>query len=177
MLLGLMLILPRALYADKSVSDIEASEYQVKAAYLYNFMKFVEWPDHIFSDEYSPIVLGILGDDPFGTDIDAMFAGKSVKNRPVLIKRLGIEDSLKACHVLFISDSEKDNLEDIFHSKLKQAPVLSVSDISGFSQAGGIINLIYEDNHIVFTINIKALKSASISMSSRLLKLAKIVNE
>ncbi len=177
MLLGMMHYSPGLLHANKPISDIEAGEYQVKAAYLYNFMKFVEWPGHVFENEQSPIVLGILGDDPFGVDIDEMLAGKSVKGRPVIIKRLQIEDNLQDCHLLFISESEKACLEDIFQFKLKQAPVLSVGDMAGFSQAGGIINLIYQNNHIVFTINIKALKSSSISMSSRLLKLAKIVNE
>jgi hypothetical protein len=150
-------------------------EYLVKAAFLYNFAKFVEWPDKAFMDDQTPIILYILGKDPFGNALDSL-QNKTVKGRNLMITRLkDIHDS-QQCHILFISQSEKKNLARIFE-KIKKWNVLTVSDIENFAQEGGIINFITKENKIRFAINVDAAQRSDLTVSSKLLKLAIIVKE
>jgi len=149
----------------------EASEYQVKAAFLYNFAKFVEWPDRAFSGPDAPFVIGVLGDDPFGDALDSI-KGKTVKEHTVVVKRMsGISDA-GSCQVLFISSSEEGRLEEII-STLGQGPVLLVGDMDRFARRGGMIKFLVENNKIAFEINAEAAKQAGLTISSQLLKLAR----
>ena len=151
----------------------DSPEYLIKAAYLYNFTKFVEWPSEAFKDNLSPINLYILGTDPFGEALD------SIKNRKIHGRRLNIKhvnhiEETSGCHILFISASERDNLRSIFRV-LKNSTILTVSEIENFSQRGGIINFILVENKIHFEINPDAAQQSGLKISSQLLKLAKIV--
>ena len=170
-------LMPAASVCAKEVD--EAKALRVKAAYLYNFAKFIEWPDNAFDDEKAPLVIGILGDDPFGTILDSTVKAKNVAKHPVKIRRLRWnkrEDraALKDCHILFISRSEQSRLDKIL-AALKEHPVLVVSGIRDFARDGGMVGFVLEKGRIAFEINREALEKAKLKASSRLLKLARIV--
>jgi hypothetical protein len=149
-------------------------EYEVKAAFLYNFVQFVEWPADAFSDAQSPVVIGILGDDPFGASLDDIVRDEKVNNRPLVIRHYQRVEDIKDCQILFISQSENRRLEEIL-AGLKDRSILTVGDTDGFARRGGMIRFVTENNKIRFRINVKAAKTANLTISSKLLRLAEIV--
>jgi hypothetical protein len=151
------------------------NEYQVKAAYLYNFAKFVEWPESSFRDSSSPIKICVLGRDPFGKSLDDL-RHKSVGNRKLEIERFQQTDQAKACHVLFVSEAEKENLSAILRAVQKKS-ILTIGETKGFTGAGGIINLVKTGDKVSFEINRDAADRSGLKISSQLLKLATIVKE
>lgn len=151
------------------------TEYQVKAAFLYNFSKFVEWPDKAFSNNTTSINICVLGRNPFGNSIDSI-SDKSVQGRTIQIIINPDSEHLNKCHILFISESEKGRLARIFNL-LNYSSVLTVADLEGFASAGGMINLIMKDKKVSFEINLKAARKADLKISSQLLKLAVMVQE
>ena len=165
------------LFADNSVycraEDPSPGEYVVKAAFLYNFAKFVEWPEQAFSDDNSPIILGILGEDPFREAIETI-RGKAVRRRRLLVKKAARVEDLKGCHMIFISSSEKYKLPQVL-KLLDGNNVLTIGDMEDFAKKGGIVNFIKDGNKVRFEINIDSAKAAGLKISSKLLKLAKIV--
>lgn len=154
--------------------DSSSSEYLIKAGFIYNFAKLVDWPATAFSQPDSPIVIGILGADPFGPVIDKVLAGKKVNDHAFLIKRLKSAADAKDCHILFVSASETARINDAIRLT-KSMPILTISEIPGFANRGGIINLTLEDSRVRFEVNVDAAKAADLNISSRLLALAKIV--
>ena len=179
--LSLIAIMPLLLSVAMSAialdfTDDQPTEYQVKAAFLYNFTKFVEWPDSVFTESQSAITIGILGDDPFGKDIDNLITGEIIKGKKLNVKRFSRDQNYTDCQILFISDSEKDYLDSIL-KQLKKRPILNVSDIEKFAERGGIINFVIYQNRVRFEINIDAATQAGIIISSKLLRLAVIVGE
>jgi hypothetical protein len=157
---------------DSSVS----SEYLIKAGFIYNFANLVQWPANAFAQPDSPIVIGILGEDPFGTVLDRVLVGKRVNGRVFLVKRLKSVVDLKECHILFVSSSEIAHLAEAIHL-VKGMPILTIGEIPGFAKRGGIINLVLEDNKVHFEVNVEAAKEAELTISSRLLALARIVQD
>ena len=157
---------------DSSVS----SEYLIKAGFIYNFANLVQWPSTAFTQPDSPIVIGILGEDPFGTVLDRVLAGKKVNGRIFLVKRLKSASDLRECHIVFVSSSEMAHLGEAIHL-VKGMPILTIGEIPGFAKRGGIINLFLEDNKVHFEVNVEAAKEADLNISSRLLALARIVQE
>ena len=151
-------------------------EYQIKAAFLYNFAKFVEWPPEAFSDAKSPIVIAILGEDPFDPSLEEIIAGKTVQGRPLVVKHWKNLDGSWQCHILFVSASARGFLGDIFQ-KTGLSNVLTVGEMEGFAQRGGMINFILFENKVRFEINHKAAESAGLKISSKLLSLARKVWE
>src|SRR6185295_14640970 len=139
-------------------------EYQVKAALLFNFIKFVEWPADAFGDDSAPIVVGVVGNDPFGGALDQAVSGKSIRGRQVIARRLRWDQDLRACHLLFISSSERKRLPQILAS-LRGASVLTFSDINQSSQPGGIINFILEADKVRFEINAGMAEQAHLKIS------------
>jgi len=150
-------------------------EYQLKAAFLYTFIKFVDWPNAGTVNPSRPLCLAILGQDPFGDDLDAI-KGKSAKGRTIVIKRYRRIEDVKDCDVLFISVSERGRLARIL-KQMQNSPMLTVADQEGFCEAGGMINLTTVKNKVGFEINVAAAHRAQLHISSQLLKLAKIVIE
>jgi len=150
-------------------------EYQVKAGFLINFIHFVEWPSTTLPEATTPISIGILGDDHFGPYLDEIIQGETIKNRPLLIKRSRTIEGLKACHVLFISKSEKNRLAQILAS-LGSASILTVSELEGFLEQGGCINFFRDGNKIRFEINPETGQHCGLNISSHLLRLAKVVS-
>jgi len=149
-------------------------EYQVKAAFLYNFAKFVEWPQSKFAQTQSPLTIGILGDDPFGSNIDRVIQGQSAHNRPIVIKRLQTGDNATECAIVFVSLSARKAFAGI-SDKLKSANVLTVGESKDFLDQGGIIRFTIEDRKVRFEINMDAAEAAQLKISSQLLKLARNV--
>ena len=154
--------------------DALSREYRIKAAFLYNFATFVQWPAHAFKDARSPLTLCVLGDDPFGAAFDRAIVGKTVAGRKMVVARFEDLQRLAACQILFISSSERNRLSKIF-STLKGSSVLTVGDTDGFAHQGGIINFTVEENRIRFEINEHAAERAGLKISSKLLNLAAIV--
>ncbi len=151
------------------------TEYQVKAAFLYNFAKFVEWPDRAFSGSTAPLNICVVGKNPFNEYFDDI-RDKTVGGRPISIQVNPDSEQLDLCHILFISSSEKHHLAQLIH-KLENAGVLTVADMEGFTGAGGMINLFMQDNKVSFDINLKSARRAGLKVSSRLLRLAHTVQE
>lgn len=151
-----------------------ANEYQVKAAFLYNFAKFVEWSPDAFSSSNMTLIVGVLGDDPFGSALDQIISGKSINGRQLTIKRLKWGQNLKDCQILFICASEQKRLSQILGS-LKGTSVLTVSELNNFCQQGGMISFILEENKVRFVINTDVAEQARLRISSKLLTLAKAV--
>jgi len=151
-----------------------SSEYAVKAAFLYNFAKFVEWPPGVFGNDGAPLVVGVVGDDPFGSALDQTIRGKSANGRQLIIRRFSWGQNLRECHILFISSSERKRLSQILDS-LRGAGVLTVGETDHFNQQGGIINFVIEKGKVRFEINAGAAESSHLKLSSKLLALAKSV--
>ena len=149
------------------------SEYQVKAAFLYNFAKFVEWPKSVDAGASKQLVLGILGKDPFGEDIKTI-QDKRVKDRTLQVIRAEHLEELGNCDILFIGASMKGQLDSTL-KELDGKPVLTVSDTRGFAQQGVMINLFTINNKIRFEINLQAVEQSGLKISSQLLKLATLV--
>ena len=153
----------------------EAAEYEVKAAFLYNFAKFTEWPSASFASDQAPLAICILGDNPFGKAFDPI-RSKTVRNRSVAIREIVNPDAAKGCQVLFISASERERFDDILRS-LGTRSVLTVSDVKRFTQSGGMITFVTVDGKIRFEINNRAASHAGLKISSQMLKLAETVIE
>ena len=154
------------------------SEYAVKAAYLFNFAKFVQWPDGTFDNAASPIIIGVLGEDPFGGELDRTVEGKSIDGHPIRIKRFGAFDEnriyqFQKCNILFIAYSEKDNIKGILEA-LNGTNVLTVSEIEQFPNLGGMVLFDQEGQRITLGINLGAAQKEKLKISSKLLQVAKI---
>lgn len=154
----------------------QAGEYQVKAAFLFNFGKFVEWPESSFGGKSSPFSICVLGEDPFGTALDQTLEGKQLSNHPVRIMRTMDPTTVRQCQIVFVSGSEKSQLSAVFRV-LRGSNALLVGELPGFAVAGGAIEFTLEDNHVRFAINPEAVQRAGLQISSQLLALAKIVHE
>ena len=149
-------------------------EYDLKATFLYHLAEFVDWPPEAFPTEETPLVIGVLGTDPFGKFLDELVENETVKNRKLAVQRFRSLEEIKSCHILFISSSESGRLDQIF-SGLKQRKILTVGDTEGFAQRGGIVRFMPEKNKIRLRINIDAAKAAGLTISSKLLRAADLV--
>lgn len=166
----LILALPLFPFSGRS----QTAEYKLKAVFLFNFAQFVEWPADSFPDETSPLVIGILGDDPFGSFLDELVENEIVHNRQVKVRRYRNIGEVEHCQVLFISPSEAGQLSTIVQ-RLGNRPILSVSDIEEFARRGGIVRFVTEKNKIRFRINLEAAQAARINISSKLLRVAEVI--
>ena len=147
----------------------KTTEYQVKAAYLANFSKFVEWPAKVAKSESFNIC--VLGQDPFGGDLDAAVASATIDHVPIAAKRISRPQDALDCRVLFISSSEDGQWKEIL-TALKTLSVLTVSDMREFAQRGGIVQFILDGNRVRFEVNLAATGPPGLKLSSELLKLA-----
>ncbi len=150
-----------------------AGEYEVKAAFLYKFASFVEWPAEMAQ---APLCIAVVGRDPFGDALDQVVKGKAISGRGFLIKRLKSGQGTAGCHIVFISESEKGRVGSILLG-LQGTSALTVSDIPGFCHGGGMIEFEMVDQKVHFEINPEAGERARLKLSSRLLSVAKIVRE
>lgn len=148
-----------------------ASEYEVKAAYLYNFGRFVEWPQNIPSGQTNEFTICVLGRDPFGLALDATISGEKIDGKNVVARRISKVGEAAACRVLFISSSENKQLREIL-STIGKLSVLTVSDMPQFVQQGGMVQFVLVENRVRFEINLEVTRQAGLNLSSELLKVA-----
>ena len=149
-------------------------EYQVKAAFLFRFSQFTQWPLEAFAGAGSPLVIGILGEDPFREFLDDIVRGEQVQERPFVIQRYRRLAEMKTCHVLFISRSENSRIDQIL-AGLRDRPILTVCEVEGFTTRGGMIEFVSHEGKIRLRINPTAAKSVGLTISSKLLRPAEIV--
>jgi hypothetical protein len=160
---------------DLSAQSAPVTEYQLKAVFLFNFAQFVEWPTDAFPEGQTPLVIGVLGQDPFGAYLEETVRGERVNNRPLTVQHYRRVEEIKTCHVLFISRSETARLEQILGS-LKYRKILTVADSEGAARSGVMIRFVTEQNKIRLRINLEAAKAANLTISSKLLRQAEIAD-
>jgi len=149
-------------------------ENQVKALFLFNFAKYVDWPSQAFPSDNATIVIGLVGEGSFGDDFKQVIAGKTINGRTVVVKRVAGEQEYKSCHILFISASQKDHLAEIL-SAVKGSAILTVGETEQFLAQDGMINLRKKENKIRLEINLGAAQRANLKLSSKLLGVADVV--
>ena len=157
-----------------AAQTVRASEYQVKAVFLFNFAQFVDWPAEAFPDTDTPLVIGVLGDDPFGGVLDQTMRDERLGGRPFRVRRYQSVDEITICHILFISRSGGDRPEGIV-AILKHRPILTVSEADGFAERGGMIRFVTDRNRIRLQISLEAAQAAHLTISSKLLRVAEVV--
>ena len=173
-LLWLSLMLGHGSLAARA--DTALSEYEVKAAFLFNFTRFVEWPAPAFTATNSPFVIGVVGPDPFGKSLDDVVRDASVHGHPIEVKRFHVDDDLGNCHVVFLSRSIRDKVDPVLR-ELAGRPILTVADSEGLAAKGVMLNLLLVDGSIKrIEVNLKASTACGIQISSKLLSLARIVD-
>ncbi len=149
-------------------------EYQVKAAFLYNFAKFVDWPALTFKTDKDPLRICVLGQDPFGSALGNAVGGKTVLGRPFVLTEISSGGQVTDCQILFISSSERKHLRSIF-AELRTTGILTVGETDGFAAEGGIVNFKLSDGRVRLEINIEAAGQAKLRINSSVLSLAQIV--
>jgi hypothetical protein len=160
-------------FAPALHAQAPSREYALKAAFLFNFIKFVRWPETAFETPGEPLSLCILGEDPFGDALKSL-VDKEVHNRPLAVHTRAAAGSPSACQVVFISREESPDLASVL-SQMAGKPVLTVGETPGFAEKGGVINFFTQDQKLRFEINMDAARNAGLEISSNLLKLARIV--
>jgi len=151
-----------------------SAEYKVKAVFLFRFTQFVEWPAQAFNGPKAPLVIGVLGEDPFGSYLDDLAKGEKVDDHPVIVRRFRNLSEIGACNLLFISRSEAAQLTGII-ARLQGMNVLTLGDSDDFSRQGGMVRFAMERGKIRPWIDVKATTAAGLTISSKVLLLAKIV--
>jgi hypothetical protein len=163
------MIIPLCLLCSTASAQTNTAT-QLKAAFLYNFAKFVTWPP---ANTNSPqFVIGIMGNDPFGAFLEQLVEGEKIGNQPIVIQRYNDVSEIRTCHILYIN---KDNGADVAKS-LENRPILTVGEGNGFAQEGGIIRFYFTQNKIRLRINLKHTRAANLQISSKLLRLADVVD-
>lgn len=164
-LLCLLCILSHFCYANVS------REYQIKAAFLYNYSKFITWPEQAFAHANSPFTLCLFGHDPFGEVLDVTVKNERILGRKVQIKRIQQVQATVDCHILYVDKSAEMELRNIYRL-VRQYPILTVSDIPDFVGRGGMVEFINVSNKVRFTIDIEQLRSVGLKADANLLKIA-----
>jgi hypothetical protein len=156
-----------------SVASASQSEYALKAVFLYNFCRFIDWPDSAFASPNDPLVIGIIGDDPFGSLLNEAVEGEKYHNRPIRIDHFRTPGDIKRCHLLFVSHVGAGRLDPILAAVAGKS-VVTVSETEDFLNRGGMITLTTEQNRVRLRINPAALQAANLAVSSKLLRVAEI---
>jgi hypothetical protein len=149
-------------------------EYQVKAVFLFNFAQFVEWPPASFANAGDPIVVGVLGNDPFGSMLDEAVRGEEAQGRRIVVRRFNDVEAASHAQILFISSKEASRLPQIL-AALDHKPVLTVGESEGFAVSGGMIRFTMDRGRIRLRINVDVARRANLRLSSKLLRPAEIV--
>ncbi len=168
----LVLFLLGGMRSSNSVDP--TTEYQLKAVFLFNFAQFVIWPDKSFENEKDPFVIGILGENPYGSFLDETIRGESVNGHRIVVRRYSNIQDIKTCHILYINLKNQDELEEVI-AKVKNRNILTVGDSDKLTQLGGIISFFITNNKVGIKINLESVNATELSISSKLLRLATIV--
>lgn len=166
----LVLLVQGVSWAQPSVT----TEYQLKAAFLFNFLQFVDWPANAFNSAEQPVAMCLLGPDPFGADLDALIAGERIDGRPIEVRRLQSVDAASACQLVFLNLRSPQALRAAIE-RLKGLPVLTVSDVTTFSGQGGMIEFVMREDRVRLRVNLRAASEAQLRLSSKLLRRSEIV--
>jgi hypothetical protein len=169
----LLAILLLAVSLAPAVRSAPTAEYRVKAAFLLNFLHFVEWPPGTFASRDAPLVICVLGNDPFGEMLDETVEGESIDERRIVVRRARSVAELPPCQLLFISQSEGGRLQEILQQVGSTTPVLTVSDIDDFVSRGGTIGFFLDRNRIRFEIGLGTAQRRHLKLSSQLLSLGR----
>lgn len=160
------------LWAGKLQAQTPSTANQVKAVFIYNFTQFVEWPPNSFSNSTSPFVIGILGQDPFGSYLESVVEGENFGSHPIVVQHYNNIKEINNCHILFINTPDPSSAIKVGQNR----SILTVGDQNRFASSGGMIRFFIENNKIRLQINLKAAKAANLSLSSKLLRLADVIN-
>ena len=155
--------------------QLSAPEYRVKATFLFQFTQFVEWPPEAFSNPAAPLVIGILGEDLFGPFLDETVRDETAGMHPLIVERYQRLTDVKNCHLLFMSSPEAGRIADIA-AVFKQRGILTVSDAVDFADRGGMVQFVTLENRVHLRINLSAVKGGNLTISSKLLRLARVIN-
>jgi hypothetical protein len=154
--------------------DAPSREYQLKAAFIYNFTQFVDWPDKAFAKPDSPIVITVLGENPFGNVLDQVTKGKQIRGRDIVVHYVKDPAKVGQTHILFVGAPHNQNPAEALRGL---TGVLTISDSDNFTANGGMIRFFSEENKLRFEINTKATDNAGIKVSAKLLQLAKLYKD
>jgi hypothetical protein len=153
----------------------KSREYAVKAAMLFNFTKFVEWPESAFDNPQASIVFGIIGDQRLGFDLQRMASGEKVQGRSIVIRNMRFGDDLRGCHILLVGASERQHTAQIL-AGLQAVHVLTVSEIDGFADAGGAVEIVMEGDQARFVVNLDVARQRNLRVSAKVLAMARVIN-
>jgi hypothetical protein len=159
---------------EASAQTAISREYEIKAVFLFNFAQFVNWPPEAAASPQAPLIIGVLGDDPFDGYLDDTVRGEKLNDRPFVVQRYRRVEDIDGCQVLFIGRTSPDQMLRIL-AALKGRSILTVGDTEGFAEDGGIIRFVTKNNRIRFRINVDAAQAAHLVISSKLLRLAEVV--
>jgi hypothetical protein len=160
-----------------SAAQSEAlTENQIKAGFLYNFTKFVEWPPDSFVDSNVPTVVGVVGDTPITSLVTGAAEGRTVNGRAVIVKQFKLGQDLRGCQILFVSASEEKHMAQILDA-IRGSSVLTVSESDGFAESGGVINFFVEGNKVRLEINLEAASRARLKISAKVIGVARLVKD
>jgi hypothetical protein len=159
-----------------AADEYRADEYRIKAAFLYNFAKFIEWPVQAFKSPSDPIVIGVLGKNPFGDALADAVSGKTLGGRAFQVREVTDAQQAAACQIVFVSSSERKRLGPLF-SRIGNASVLTVGETDNFASEGGIINFKIDAGIVRLQINVEAARKQQLRISAKLLNLAEIVEK
>jgi hypothetical protein len=173
-LFGFLAAITLSLWASTLLAQTIAKEYRIKAAFLFNFAQYVEWPPDTFKDANSPLTYCTIGDDPFQGVLDESLNAKSVGTRPLRVQHLKQPENFQGCQILFIGANEKKRITAVLET-LKQSPVLVVGESNRFVQQGGTVGFLSEENTIRFEVNLDVAQRARLNISATLLAVAKTV--
>lgn len=170
---ALWLLAPALLFSD---GEPEAFGHEIKASFVYTATKFIDWPTGAFTGADDPFVLGVLGEDPCGVALEKAVRGKTVHGRSVQVERYPTLQDLGPSHVLFVCAARMNDLPAVL-AALEGRSVLTVSDADRFARLGGIMGLRLEENMVQFEVNVAAAGRAGLEISSKILRLGKVVKD
>ena len=150
--------------------------HEVEASFVYTIAKFVDWPPGAFPEAASPLIFALLGEDPIEESLARTVSGKTVGGHPIEVVRIRAQDDLVACHLLYVGRSEAARVDEVIES-LRGSSTLTVGDLDRFAQRGGILRIRLEENLVRFEVNVDAAERARLQISSKILKLGKIVRD
>jgi hypothetical protein len=156
------------------LAQAPSREYQLKAVFLFNFTQFVDWPANAFENTQSPLVIGVIGDNPFGAYLAQTVSGEKINGHPLTVQYYKNEEEIKSCHILFVNVSETKKQEQVLET-VKGKNILTVSDHPDFLKQDGMIRFVTNNNKIKLQINMDACKESKMVLSSKLLRLAEII--
>ena len=151
-------------------------EYQLKAAFIFNFAQFVEWPGDTFSAPDAPLVIGVMGDSTMAASLEMACRGKTAGKREIVVKNLSGADAIRSAQIVFIGAAERDRLPELIRRATAES-VLTVGDFDGFTAASGMVRFLTEDNRLRFEVNLDAVNAGKLRVSAQLLKLARMYNK